>query len=259
MLELTDVTVRYDEGPPVLTDLSLRVAEGSITAVVGGNGAGKTTLMRTVSGALPFHKGRRTAGSMTFMDEPIGALAAHTIVRRGIAHVPEGRRVFTHLTVDENLTAGGTGARGPAKRTRDEVYEMFPILADRCKQRAVLLSGGEQQMLAIGRGLMSRPRLLLLDEPTLGLAPMVVQQIGQIVSLIRKRGATVMLVEQNAAMALSVADYGYVFEQGRALLSGSATDLRAAAEVKELYLGGSGGDEGRHLNLDRAPIERWSA
>ncbi|MBM6545357.1 ABC transporter ATP-binding protein [Janibacter sp. YIM B02568] len=259
MLKLDGVTVLYGEGAPALHQLDLTVRGGSITAVVGGNGAGKTTLMRAVSGVLPFRRGRISEGSVSLEGDDLRGLSADAIVRRGIAHVPEGRRVFTELTVDENLSAGSAATKGRADDVRAEVYELFPVLADRRSQRAILLSGGEQQMLAIGRGLMSRPRLLLLDEPTLGLAPKIVEQIGEIVQVIRERGTTVMLVEQNAAMALSVADDGYVLEQGAVVLSGPTSELRATDQVKELYLGGSGGDEDRRLELDRAAIGRWSA
>jgi len=259
MLELNGATVRYGEGAAALDGLDLTVEAGSITALVGGNGAGKTTLMRTLSGVLGHHRGKLVGGTVVFDGASLAGARPESIVRRGIAHVPEGRRVFTELTVEENLVAGAATCRGRNGDRIGRVYDLFPVLAERRRQRAVLLSGGEQQMLAIGRGLMSEPTLLLLDEPTLGLAPKIVDQIGEIVRRIRETGTSVLLVEQNAAMALAVADTGFVLEQGRVVLSGSTAELRATDEVQRMYLGGSSDDEERHLVRSGAALARWSA
>ncbi|KAB2340204.1 ABC transporter ATP-binding protein [Actinomadura rudentiformis] len=259
MLEVRGISVRYGQGAPALRSLHLRAGPGQVTAVVGGNGAGKSTLMKAVSGVLPFDGGRLEGGEILFDGRPVHGLGPTALVRRGIAHVPEGRRVFADLTVEENLRAGASTARKDVRASLDEAYGMFEVLAERRRQRAVLLSGGEQQMLAIARGLMSRPRLLLLDEPSLGLAPKVVERIGEIISVIRGSGTAVLVVEQNAAMALAVADDGYVLEQGRVVLSGTAAELRATDEVQQLYLGGSGSAEELLRFADRAPLARWSA
>ncbi|MEO3785744.1 ABC transporter ATP-binding protein [Actinocorallia sp. B10E7] len=259
MLEVRGVSVRYGQSAPALRSLDLKAGPGRVTAVVGGNGAGKSTLMKAVSGALGFDSGRLVEGEILLEGKPVHRLGPTALVRRGIAHVPEGRRVFADLTVEENLRAGAATVRGRVQERLDEAYGMFEVLARRRRQRAVLLSGGEQQMLAIARGLMSGPRLLLLDEPSLGLAPKVVERIGEIISLIREQGTGVLVVEQNAAMALSVADDGYVLEQGSAVLSGTAAQLRATDEVQQLYLGGSGTADELLQFADRAPLQRWSA
>ncbi|WP_248963832.1 ABC transporter ATP-binding protein [Sphaerisporangium perillae] len=259
MLEAQGVSVRYGQSAPALRSLDLRAAPGEVTAVVGGNGAGKSTLMKAISGILAFDSARVVAGEIRFCDEPIQRLSPTARVRRGIAHVPEGRRVFADLSVEENLRAGAATVKGRVQDRLDEAYEMFDVLAERRRQRAVLLSGGEQQMLAIARGLMSGPRLLLLDEPSLGLAPKVVERIAEIILRIRDRGTAVLVVEQNAAMALSVADQGFVLEQGRVVLSGSGRELRATDEVQQLYLGGSGTADELLQFADRAPLARWSA
>jgi branched-chain amino acid transport system ATP-binding protein len=259
MLEIRGISVQYGQSAPALQSLDLRVGKGRIAAVVGGNGAGKTTLMRAVSGVLGFHKGRVVTGEIRLDGKAIHGLGPTAVVRCGIAHVPEGRRVFSAMTVEDNLRAGAATLRGRAADRMDEAFEMFEVLARRRRQRAGLLSGGEQQMLAIARGLMSKPSLLLLDEPSLGLAPKVVDQIGEIVRLIRERGTSVLIVEQNAAMALSVADTGYVLEQGRAVLAGTAAELRATDEVQQLYLGGSGSAADRHVDLPGPALARWSA
>ena len=259
MLELRGISVRYGKGALALRSLHLRAGPGRVTAVVGGNGAGKSTLMKTVSGILPFDQGRVEDGEILFEGEPIHRLSPTARVRRGIAHVPEGRRVFADLTVEENLRAGAATARRALRRRLDEAYSMFGVLAARRRQRAVLLSGGEQQMLAIARGLMSGPRLLLLDEPSLGLAPQVVERIGEIIAEIRGAGTAVLVVEQNAAMALAAADDGHVLEQGAVVLSGTAAELCATDEVRRLYLGGSGPAEHLLRPAERTPLARWSA
>ncbi|MFI6985237.1 ABC transporter ATP-binding protein [Embleya sp. NPDC050154] len=259
MLEVQGLSVRYGQSAPALRSLDIRVEQGRITAVVGGNGAGKSTLMKAVSGVLGFDSGRLVQGRILFEEAEIQRLGPTAVVRRGVAHVPEGRRVFADLTVEENLRAGAATLKGRAQDRLDEAYEMFGVLSDRRRQRAALLSGGEQQMLAIARGLMSAPRLLLLDEPTLGLAPKAVEQIGEIVSSIRDNGTSVLIVEQNAAMALAIADSGYVLEQGRVVLSGTSDHLRATDAVQQLYLGGSGSAEELRTRPARTPPARWSS
>jgi branched-chain amino acid transport system ATP-binding protein len=217
-----------------LQNVSLHVDEGSVVALLGANGAGKTTTLRVVSGLL-----KPTRGSIEYDGKPIGRLRADQLVRLGIGHVPEGRQLFPELTVRENLRLGAY-TRGNAKAIEQDlqmVFGYFPRLRERLEQRAGTLSGGEQQMLAIGRALMSRPRLLLLDEPSLGLAPLLVKEIFRIISEIRAAGTTVVLVEQNAHMALHVADYAYLLETGRVVLSDSSAALRQREEVRRAYLG----------------------
>jgi branched-chain amino acid transport system ATP-binding protein len=224
----------------ILKGIYLSFYPGAKIGVIGGNGAGKSTLLRAVSGTLSLHRGAVTAGEITFDGERIDRLDPALVVRRGIVAVPEGRQVFARMSVEENLRAGGLGARSAAVRSaaRERVHELFPVLAERARQRAGLLSGGEQQMLAIGRALMSGPRLLLLDEPSLGLAPQVVARISRVIREIHDQGTAVVLVEQNAKMALQVADHAAVLEVGRVALSGAAAELRASADVQRLYLGG---------------------
>ena len=226
-----------------LRGVSLTVAEGAVVALLGSNGAGKTTLLRTLSGTLRLHRGRveRRRGPLP-RREPQGRDPAHCVAS-GLVQVPEGRRIFTRLTVEENLRAGGLSVRDRSRApTYERIYEMFPVLADRRTQRAGLLSGGEQQMLAIGRGLMSRPQLLLLDEPSLGLAPRIIGQIGEVIREINRQGTSVLLVEQNATMALGVADTAFVLDVGTVSLSGSAAELAQSDAVQRLYLG-HGADE----------------
>ena len=222
-----------------LHGVSMAVAPGAVAAVLGSNGAGKSTLLRAISGTLGLQNGAVTGGSIRFAGRDLAGVEPALVVRMGIVQVPEGRRIFGDLTVDENLRAGATTVkdRGARSRARDRVFELFPRLADRRNQRGALLSGGEQQMLAIGRALMSEPKLLLLDEPSLGLAPKLVEQIGEVVREINRQGTAVILVEQNAAMALEVADHAYVLEVGRVTLEGAADELAASDEVRERYLG----------------------
>lgn len=257
LLRLNNVEVRYDEVILVLRGLSLEVAEGQVAALLGSNGAGKTTALKAISGLLHMEDGRVSDGTIVFAGEEIQGTAAHRIVEKGLFQVLEGRRVFEHLTVQENLAAGAHARRDPhgrrdadARRKRagtpadvDRVFSYFPQLAERRRQTAGHLSGGEQQMLALGRALMARPRMMLLDEPSLGLAPILVESIFEIVERIaREEGTTILLVEQNARMALSVAAYGYVMEGGRVVLEGPADELRKNEDVKEFYLGlGDGG------------------
>ncbi len=220
----------------ILNEVSLQVPERGVVTVLGANGVGKTTLMRTISGVY-----RAAAGSVTFAGQAITNLPAHRIVAAGLAQAPEGRQVFAAMTVRENLQLGGAMlARGDYDATFDEVLQRFPLLRERLAQQAGSLSGGEQQMLCIGRALMSRPRLLLLDEPSLGLAPRIVKQIFELVASIRATGTAILLVEQNVRAALKVADHGYVMEGGRVVLQGSAAQLRDDPRVRDAYLGGGG-------------------
>ena len=217
-----------------LHSVSLEVAEGSVIALLGANGAGKTTTLRVISGLL-----RPTRGSVEFDGTRIDGWSPDRMVRAGIVQVPEGRQIFADLTVRENLLLGGYARRdlGPARQEPPRVFEYFPRLRERLQQRAGTLSGGEQQMLAIGRALMARPRLLLLDEPSLGLAPMLVKEIFRVISEIRAAGTTVLLVEQNAHMALDIADRAYVLETGRVILGDRSAALRQREEVRRAYLG----------------------
>ena len=235
MLKVDDLTVAY-AGVVALRGVSLSVGENEFVALLGANGAGKSTLLRTTSGLL-----RATAGTIALRGVPIGRLPPHTVARMGIAHVPEGRQVFASLTVLENLQLGGYQWRRERRvfdETLDSVFALFPRLAERRRQHAGTLSGGEQQMLAIGRALMSRPQLLMLDEPSLGLAPRVVQEVFDLLArLHRERGMSILLVEQAAALALAFAGRGYVLENGRIALAGTAAELRADDRVREVYLG----------------------
>jgi branched-chain amino acid transport system ATP-binding protein len=240
LLEIRDLDVRYGH-IQALKRVSLDVAEGEIVALLGANGAGKTTLMRTISGLLRPH-----GGEVLLRGAPIQRSSADSIVRLGISQVPEGRRVFPTLSVAENLRLGAyTRAVAEAAQTLEQVWTMFPRLLERREQLAGTLSGGEQQMLVIGRALMARPRLLLLDEPSLGLAPIIVRDIFRSLRQIRQQGMTVLLVEQNARMALKLADRAYVLETGRLRLQGSAAELLASPEIQASYLGhGSGASLG---------------
>ncbi len=217
-----------------LHSISLQVAEGSVVALLGSNGAGKTTTLRVISGLV-----KPSRGSVEFDGKPINRMRADLLVRAGIAQVPEGRQLFPELTVRENLRLGAYTRRDGRAIEQDlqHVFQYFPRLQERLEQHAGTLSGGEQQMLAIGRALMSKPRLLLLDEPSLGLAPLLVKEIFRIISEIRAAGTTVVLVEQNAHMALRVADYAYLLETGRVVLADSSAALQQREEVKRAYLG----------------------
>ena len=248
MLEIANLEVVYNEVILVLRGLSLTVPDGEIVALLGSNGAGKTTTLRAITGLLDVHDGKVTKGSVTFDGERIDSLDPGAIVRRGIKQVMEGRRVFAEMTVDENLTAGGYTNRNRADvaTAYERVMTLFPRLAERRKQVSGYLSGGEQQMLAMARGLMTDPKLLVLDEPSLGLAPMLVQQIREIIVDINQQGTSVLLIEQNAAMALSIATTGYIMETGKVVMDGPAEKLLHDEDVKEFYLGlHSDGDGGR--------------
>nr|WP_221935701.1 ABC transporter ATP-binding protein [Janibacter cremeus] len=234
---MNNVEVIYDDVILVLRGLSLFVPDGEIVALLGSNGAGKSTTLKAVSGLLPSERGAVTDGSVTFAGTDITTMDAPDRVREGMSLCMEGRHVFEHLTIAENLTAGAYTQKNTADDL-DLVYEFFPKLADMRNRVAGYLSGGEQQMLAIGRALMARPKLLMLDEPSLGLAPLLVQEIfGYIKRLNQEQGLTVLVVEQNARRALEVADRGYIMEQGRIVLEGSAAELRENPDVKEFYLG----------------------
>jgi branched-chain amino acid transport system ATP-binding protein len=217
-----------------LKGISFEVPEGLIVTLLGANGAGKSTTLKSISGLTP-----PTRGAITFMDQPIAGRSSEQVVRMGIAHVPEGRELFPELTVLENLKMGAFTRRDKreVQQSLERVYAHFSILAERRSQMAGTLSGGEQQMLAIGRALMARPRLILLDEPSLGLAPKLVEEIFRIIHDIRASGATVLLVEQNANKALSIADYGYVLETGKIALEGESQQLLRNDHVRRLYLG----------------------
>ncbi|HEV2778706.1 MAG TPA: ATP-binding cassette domain-containing protein [Actinophytocola sp.] len=238
LLRVRDLDVSYARAVRALRGVSLEVPHGAVVAVLGGNGAGKSTLLRAISGTLPFAGGAIDGGSVELDGRRLDRMDPAAVVRAGVVQVPEGRQVFGELTVEENLRAGGLAvarrARGPA---RDRVYELFPVLAERAGQRAGLLSGGEQQLLAIGRALMAAPRVLLLDEPSLGLAPRMVERIGAVIAEIHRQGTAVLLVEQNAALALDLADVAYVLEVGRVALHGPAARLAATDEVRDRYLG----------------------
>ncbi len=240
MLTLNNVEVIYNDVILVLKGMSLHVPEGKIVVLLGSNGAGKTTTLKAISGLLKPEDGEVTDGEIIFQGRRIDKLDAEDIVRAGIFQVMEGRRVFEHLTTEENLRAGAYIRRGQGdlKADFEMVYEYFPRLRERRNQQAGYLSGGEQQMLAIGRGLMARPELMLLDEPSLGLAPLLVMAIFDIVRRInQEHGTTILLVEQNARMALDIADYGYIMEGGRIVLEGETNRLRDNEDVKEFYLG----------------------
>jgi branched-chain amino acid transport system ATP-binding protein len=234
MLEVSGLVAGYG-GAPVLREVDIAVPEGAIVAVLGANGAGKTTLLRTISGLL-----RPAAGRISFDGSDLRGVPVEHVVRRGLAHVPEGRGIVAELTVDENLRLGGLWRkdRGNARTALDEVYDLFPALAERRKHAGHQLSGGERQMLALGRALVARPRMLLLDEPSLGLAPRVTAQIMQLLGQLRdSTGLAVLLVEQNVRSALSVADRGLVMSLGRVVVSAAAGDLRDDVDLRHAYLG----------------------
>ena len=232
MLKVNDINVYYG-AIHAIKGVSFEVRPGEVVTLIGANGAGKSTILNTVCGLL-----RSRTGSIEFLGKPLGAVSAHRIVEQGLAHVPEGRRIFLQMTVEENLEMGAyTQPRSTIAPSLERVYEQFPRLKERRKQIAGTLSGGEQQMLAMGRGLMSSPKLLMLDEPSMGLAPILVEQIFDIIKRLHQAGTTILLVEQNAQMALSVADRGYVLETGRIVATGTGQELLRDAAVKKAYLG----------------------
>ena len=234
MLKLDKIDVYYG-AIHALKNLSLEVNEGEIVTLIGANGAGKSTTLKTISGLI-----RPKIGDVLFNEQSIISVPAQNIVKMGISQVPEGRRIFANLTVLENLEMGAYLRKDKAgiKETMEKVFDKFPRLKERLSQRAGTLSGGEQQMLAMGRALMSQPTLLLLDEPSMGLAPILVKEIFSIIKEINEQGTTILLVEQNANMALSIASRAYVLETGRIVASGSASELLASEQIKKAYLGG---------------------
>ena len=232
MLKVDHINVYYGQ-IHTLQDVSLEVHPGEIVALIGANGAGKSTTLKTISGLL-----RSKTGFITFMDEDISHTDAYRLVSKGLAHVPEGRHVFLQMTVQENLEMGAYTDSSYTKEGIADVFRRFPRLKHRKNQIAGTLSGGEQQMLAMGRALMSRPKLLMMDEPSMGLAPILVQQIFDIIKELHQSGTTILLVEQNAEMALQVADRAYVLESGRIKLSGTGAELAQSDEIKKAYLGG---------------------
>ena len=259
MLDVANLEVVYHSVVLVLRGVSLRVPERGVVALLGPNGAGKTTALRAITGLLDIHHGEITKGRITWHGEDLRARRPDAIVRRGIAQVLEGRRILADLTVEENLRAGAYGR--PAGQVRDDLDRLcarFPILGQRRRQAAGYLSGGEQQMLAIARALIAKPRLLLLDEPSLGLAPRMQREVAALIAEISADGVAILLVEQNAAMALELAQHGYILENGKIVLDGAAADLRADKDIREFYLGlGQGGARSyRQVKLYRRR-KRW--
>jgi branched-chain amino acid transport system ATP-binding protein len=262
VLSIEGLHVTYGGAVQALRGVSLEVPDGKVVAVLGSNGAGKSTLLRTISGTLRLHRGRIDAGTVRFGDVDLGSRDPAQTVRLGLVQVPEGRRIFGRLTVEENLRAGGMGNKdkGAKAEAQQRVHDLFPVLKDRSSQRGALLSGGEQQMLAIGRALMASPKLLLLDEPSLGLAPRIIGQIGEVVAEINRQGTSVLLVEQNATMALGVADMAYVLDVGEVSLSGNARELAQTDEVQRLYLGhDTDQPQERTTRAARRTLSRWTA
>lgn len=234
MLVVNDLVVNYGVIKAV-TQVSFEVKEGEIVTLIGANGAGKSTILRTISGLV-----KPASGSMVFNNNDLLKMSPQNIVKNGLIHVPEGRRVFKGMTVKENLEMGAFLRKDKENLAQEveEVFERFPVLKERINQDAATLSGGEQQMLAMGRALMSKPKLLLLDEPSMGLAPIFIREIFNIITEINKKGTTILLIEQNAKMALSIADRGYVLETGKIVSSGAGQELLASNEVQKAYLGG---------------------
>lgn len=232
VLKIDDINVYYGS-IHAIKGISFDVKKGEIVTLIGANGAGKSTTLNTIAGLLSSH-----TGSIQFMGENLGKQAAHKIVSKGLALVPEGRRIFLQMTVQENLEMGAYTRKGDISADLEKVYGYFPRLKERYKQVAGTLSGGEQQMLAMGRALMSRPQVIMLDEPSMGLAPILVEEIFNIIRNLHEHGTTILLVEQNAQAALSVADRGYVMETGKIVLSGTGEELLDSPEIKKAYLGG---------------------
>ncbi len=233
MLEVSNLDTFYGK-VQALWGVSLRIDEAEIVALVGANGAGKTTLLNTISGLL-----RPASGSVEFLGKRINGLAPHTIVELGISHIPEGRKLFADMSVRENLEMGAytSGAWKNKAETREQVYQIFPALKEREKQLARTLSGGEQQMLAMGRGLMAKPKLCMFDEPSFGLAPMLLLEVFQVIEALREQGITILLIEQNVRRTLEISDRAYVLENGRVVLEGESKELLQEELVKKAYLG----------------------
>ena len=258
MLRVGSLEVVYHSVARVVSGVSLEVPDGAIVALLGPNGAGKTTVLRAITGLLPIHDGRITKGSIELGAARLDGLAPERIVRHGLVQVMEGRRIFIELTVEENLLAGTYGRTDDWRADLEAMYRQFPLLAERRRQTAGLLSGGEQQMLAIGRALLARPKVLLLDEPSLGLSPKLTEEVAQLIAEIRDRGVSVLLVEQNAQMALSLASHGYILENGKVVLDGTAAELREDPDVREFYLGMGGAGRKNYRDVKRyARRKRW--
>ncbi len=252
MLQVHNIEVIYNDAILVLKGMSLRVREGQIVALLGPNGAGKSTTLKAISGLLKSEEGEVTDGDIRLLGKRIDKLEPEQIVQAGIFQVMEGRRVFEDLTADENILMGAYTRKDSAgiKRDHDLVFDYFPRLKERRNQLAGYLSGGEQQMLAISRALMARPKIMLLDEPSLGLAPLLVKEIFSIIRKInQEEKTTILLVEQNANLALSIAHFGYIMENGRIVLEGESDKLKANEDVKRFYLGGGGGDRKSYREL----------
>src|SRR5579871_3282238 len=262
MLAVQNIEVTYHNVVTAVHGVSLEVPDGNIVALLGANGAGKTTILRSISGLLGVHSARIVRGSILFDGERIDHFTPAQIVRRGITQVLEGRRLFGGLTVDENLRTGAIASKDAAatRKAYERVMDLFPVLRERRSAVAGYLSGGEQQMLAIGRGLMANPKLLLLDEPSLGLAPIMIQQISAIIAEISASGTAVLLVEQNAQMALSLASYGYVLETGKVALAKPAAELLRDETVRTFYLGLHEGTDRANYGMlrERRPERTWS-
>lgn len=259
MLEVQNLEVVYHSVVLVLKGVSLKVEPGQVVALLGPNGAGKTTTLRALTGLLPIHEGTITKGSATWEGTDLSALGADAVIRSGLAQVMEGRRIFPDLSVEENLLAGAYLApRAQAKRDLERWFTRFPILGERRRRLAGYLSGGEQQMLAIARALMSRPRMLLLDEPSLGLAPQIVADVAALIREVHAEGVSILIVEQNASLALSLCDYAYIMESGRIVIDGTPEELRSDRDVQEFYLGlGSSAESSyRHAKRYRRK-RRW--
>ncbi len=252
ILSVENLEVVYNDVVLVLKGLSIKVEQGSITALLGSNGAGKSTTLKSISGLLATEDGEITEGAVYFDGQAIHKLWPEKIVRKGVFQVMEGRRIFEDLSVEENLKCGGfIRPKKEFPKSRELVYQYFPRLKERRKQLAGYLSGGEQQMLAIGRALMAKPRLLLLDEPSLGLAPLLVEEIFEIIKRVNsEEGVTILLVEQNARAALSISSHGYILENGRIVLDGKSRNLLENPDVQEFYLGiGSTGEKRSYRNV----------
>ena len=250
----TPLEVVYNGVAKAISGVSLSVPERGVAALLGPNGAGKTTILRAITGLLPLHEGAITKGEIKLGELPLTRMAPERIVRNGLLQVMEGRRIFIELSVEENLLAGTYSRRDDARQDMAAMYERFPRLAERRKQTAGLLSGGEQQMLAIARALLAKPKVLLLDEPSLGLSPAMTAQVAEVIASIRDAGVSVLLVEQNAAMALDLAEHGYILENGKLVLDGPAAELRDDPDVREFYLGVGG--EGRKSFADVKRYQR---
>ena len=232
MLKVYNANVYYGK-IHAIKDVSFEVNQGEIVSLIGANGAGKSTILRTISGLL-----RSRTGTISFLGNNIAGMPAHKIVQNGLAQVPEGRRIFLQMTVMENLEMGAFTLKRPDHAALDSIFQRFPRLKERRKQIAGTLSGGEQQMLAMGRALMSHPKMIMLDEPSMGLAPILVEEIFDIIAELHASGTTILLVEQNADMALKIADRAYILETGRVVLSGTGKELADSPEVRKAYLGG---------------------